>query len=270
VNPGDDVPAPLRSEVRHLGALLGRVIEESDGPDVLAEVERLRHATIALRREPSEEHRQRALELARSMAPDRAERVARAFTVYFQLVNLAEERHRIRALSETGRGDDPVPDSVAEAIAAIRNELGEDGLRSAIDALEISPVLTAHPTEARRRAVVETLWRIAAHLERLDDPRLSRTERIEIDRRLLEEITTLWHTDPLRAHAPDPLDEVRAAMALFDETIFEAVPTLYREVDEALEREGGSGARAPIVRPFLRWAAGSARIATATRTSPPR
>jgi phosphoenolpyruvate carboxylase len=225
-----------------------------------------------VRREPSDDHRRRAIELAGSMEPGRAERVARAFTVYFQLVNLAEERHRIRALSESGRGDDPVPDSVAEAIEAIRDELGDDELRRAIGSLEISPVLTAHPTEARRRAVVETLWRIAAHLERLDDPRLSRAETAEIDRRLLEEITALWRTDPLRAHAPDPLDEVRAAMALFDETIFVTVPTLYREVDEALgeggtggarsERAGASvrppggrasGARPPVVRPFLRW-----------------
>jgi phosphoenolpyruvate carboxylase len=247
----DEVPAPLRREVRHLGALLGRVIEEAEGADLLAEVERLRHATIAQRREPGEDHRRRALELARAMEPDRAERVARAFTVYFQLVNLAEERHRIRALSQSGRGDDPVPESVAEAIRAIRDELGEAELRRAIEGLEISPVLTAHPTEARRRAVVETLWRIAALLERFDDPRQSRAETAEVDRRLLEEITALWHTDPLRAHAPDPLDEVRAAMALFDETIFPAVPTVYREVDEGLGPDGG--ARPPLVHSFLRW-----------------
>src|SRR5919106_5388091 len=248
----DDVPAPLRREVKHLGALLGRVIEEAEGPELFADVERLRRATIAHRREPTNERRHDVLELVEAMDAHRAERVARAFTIYFQLVNLAEEHHRVRALRQRGRGDDPVHDSLAAAVATVRERDGETTLLDLVGRLEISPVLTAHPTEARRRAVVEALWRISALLERLDDPRTSKADEAETDRRLLEEITTLWRTDPLRAHAPDPLDEVRAAMALFDQTLFVATPILYRELDGLLG-DGGSGERTPVVRPFVRW-----------------
>src|ERR671910_1615006 len=248
----DDVPAPLRREVKHLCALLGRVIEEAEGPELFADVERLRRATIAHRREPTNERRHDVLGLVKAMDAHRAERVARAFTIYFQLVNLAEEHHRVRALRQRGRGDDPVHDSLAAAIATVRERDGETTLLDLVGRLEISPVLTAHPTEARRRAVVEALWRISALLERLDDPRTSKADEAETDRRLLEEITTLWRTDPLRAHAPDPLDEVRAAMALFDQTLFVATPILYRELDGLLG-DGGSGERTPVVRPFVRW-----------------
>jgi phosphoenolpyruvate carboxylase len=248
----DDVPAPLRREVKHLGALLGRVIEEAEGPELFADVERLRGATIAHRREPTNERRHDVLALVEAMDAHRAERVARAFTIYFQLVNLAEEHHRVRALRQRGRGDDPVHDSLAAAVATVRERDGETTLLDLVSRLEISPVLTAHPTEARRRAVVEALWRISALLERLDDPRTSKAGEAETDRRLLEEITTLWRTDPLRAHAPDPLDEVRAALALFDQTLFVATPILYRELDGLLG-DGGSGERAPVVRPFVRW-----------------
>src|ERR671919_207405 len=248
----DDVPAPLRREVKHLGALLGRVIEEAEGPELFTDVERLRRATIAHRREPTNERRHDVLEPVEAMDAHRAERVARAFTIYFQLVNLAEEHHRVRALRQRGRGDDPVHDSLAAAVATVRERDGETTLLDLVGRLEISPVLTAHPTEARRRAVVEALWRISALLERLDDPRTSKADEAETDRRLLEEITTLWRTDPLRAHAPDPLDEVRAAMALFDQTLFVATPILYRELDGLLG-DGGSGERTPVVRPFVRW-----------------
>src|SRR5918995_1087654 len=248
----DDVPAPLRREVKHLGALLGRVIEEAEGRELFADVERLRRATIAHRREPTNKRRHDVLELVKAMDAHRAERVARAFTIYFQLVNLAEEHHRVRALRQRGRGDDPVHDSLAAAVAIVREHDGKTTLLDLVGRLEISPVLTAHPTEARRRAVVEALWRISALLERLDDPRTSKADEAETDRRLLEEITTLWRTDPLRAHAPDPLDEVRAAMALFDQTLFVATPILYRELDGLLG-DGGSGERTPVVRPLVRW-----------------
>ncbi|MGH2590657.1 MAG: phosphoenolpyruvate carboxylase, partial [Actinomycetota bacterium] len=139
----DDVPAPLRREVKHLGALLGRVIEEAEGAELLAEVERLRRATIAHRREPTATRRTSVLELVDALDLERAERVARAFTIYFQLVNLAEEHHRVRALRERGRGGEPVDDSVAAAIKTIRERDGEATLTENLERLEISPVLTA-------------------------------------------------------------------------------------------------------------------------------
>jgi phosphoenolpyruvate carboxylase len=243
-----DIPAPLRREVRLLSTLLGRVIAESGGAELLADVERLRRATIAFRGVPNERRRDAVVAMVEGLDLDRAERVARAFAVYFQLVNLAEEHHRIRALRERAHRGEPISHSLAETIA----RFGSADLETALDGLRITAVLTAHPTEARRRSVVETLRRIAAQLERLDEARPTPDERSDIERRLCEEITALWNTDQLRRHKPEPLDEVRAAMWLFDESIFALVPRFYRELDRALSPDD-VGTRPPPFRPFLSW-----------------
>ena len=248
----DDVPAALRREVRVLSTILGQVVEEAGGPELLRDVERLRRATIALRREPTPERRDHVLAIVDDFTPDRAEQVARAFTVYFQLVNLAEEHHRVRTLRERGRDEEFVADSLAAAIEHGRATLGDDELAELVDRLEITPVLTAHPTEARRRAIVETLWRIGDLLDRLDDPRLFPDETADAGRRLREEVTSLWRTDPLRMMRPEPLDEVRAGMALFDQTIFRALPMFCRELDRELAP--GTGERPPaFAAPPVRW-----------------
>ena len=246
------VPAALRREVRLLGGILGEILREHGGPGLLRDVERLRRATIALRAEPTDARRRAVERIVAGFPPERAEEVARAFTVYFQLVNLAEEHHRVRALREAGRGPRPVPESAAEAVRTVRAREGRAGLGRLLGRLEVTLVLTAHPTEARRRSVVEALWRIAAQLERLDDPRLSRSEEADVHRRLREEVAALFAIDQLRPARPTPLDEVRAVMALFDQTLFRVVPALYRELDTAL-RPGDAGARPPLVPAFLRY-----------------
>jgi len=164
---------------------------------------------------------------------DRAESVARAFTVYFQLVNLAEERHRVRILRERSHSARPVAESLAATVAELTPELGENGLADLLARLEVQPVLTAHPTEARRRAVVDALRRIAAVMDRLDDNRLTGAELAEAERQLGEQLTILWRTAQLRRQRPTPLDEVRSVMSLFDETLFRLAPALYRELERA-------------------------------------
>jgi len=238
------VPTELRQDVRLLTTVLGEAIAASGGPELLELVESLRQGTIALRTRPSRARRQRVVELVASLDLPRAEQVIRAFTCYFQLVNLAEERQRIRVLRARTRAARPLEGSVA----ALRGEATPDAFAD----LRIRPVLTAHPTEAKRRAIVEVVWRIGGLLERLDDGRLGLPEAEEAMRHLREEITGLWLTDPVRHRRPEPLDEVRASLALFDETIFTTLPLIYREVDRALDPEG-SGARAPAFPAFLRW-----------------
>jgi phosphoenolpyruvate carboxylase len=245
------IPAPLRREVRLLSTVLGRVLEEAGGPELLSDVERLRRATIAFRGVPSDERRAAVVDLVEGFALGRAEQVARAFTVYFQLVNLAEEHQRIRALRDRARRGEGVPHSLAETVREVRERAGDETLSALLDRLEITAVLTAHPTEARRRSVVETLRRIADQLDRFDDARLTPEEGFDVERCLHEEITALWRTDQLRPAKPEPHDEVRAAMWLFDESIFALVPRFYRELDRALSPDAGT--HEPAFRPFLTW-----------------
>jgi phosphoenolpyruvate carboxylase len=245
------VPAPMRRDVRLLGDLLGEVLREAGGQELLDDVERLRHAVIAARRSADDTLWQIS-DMIESWTLERAEAVAHAFTVYFHLANLAEEHQRVRTLRERDTGERPVRESLAEAVAAIRAQHGASRVTALLEELRVHPVLTAHPTEARRRAVTEALRRIGGLLTSLDDGRLGASERAEIRRRLREEIDLLWRTSALRAAAMQPLDEVRAAMTAFDETLFRVVPALYRSLDRALTGPA-SGRVASAAPPFIRY-----------------
>jgi phosphoenolpyruvate carboxylase len=246
------MPDDLRHDVRLLGELLGTVIAESGGPDLLADVERLRELTIRAYTEAGTEAFDQAEAFVDALSLDRAELVARAFTCYFHLVNLAEEFHRIRVLRE--REDDgaarPPEDSLAGAVATLRAELGEEETRRRIAALEFRPVLTAHPTEARRRAVAACIRRISDLVAQRDDPRATARVLADNRRELLSEIDTLWRTSPLRLDKPTPLDEVRTAMGVFDETLFTVLPKVYRAFDDLLS--DGVEPRPPLVPAFVR------------------
>jgi phosphoenolpyruvate carboxylase len=281
----------LALDVNLLGSLLGQVIAEQAGRDLLDLVEQVRKATIRLRREDDLGERAILAATLAGLDTERAEVVIRAFSLYFRLVNLAEERDRVRTARRRERSSsyDPDGESIAGAVAAIRGGPGGGGpragraakpdsaepvagavdgagdLRRLIDGLRITPVLTAHPTEARRRTLLLALRRVDGLLARLDDRDLPAADDRDVRRRLREEITLLWRTADLRAVAPSPLDEVRTAMAFFDETLFGAVPRLLRAADAALDeplpataaREAGdagsSGTRPPRVEAFLRW-----------------
>nr|MBA2719445.1 phosphoenolpyruvate carboxylase [Chloroflexota bacterium] len=133
--------------------------------------------------------------------------------------------------------------SLAAAVAWLRQRGDDDAaIGAAVDGLRIRPVLTAHPTEARRRTVLIALRRVDRLLARLADRDIVAADDRDTRRRLREEITLLWRTADLRASAVSPLDEVRTALAFFDETLFSVVPRIYRAADAALD--GGTDGRA--------------------------
>ena len=122
-----------------------------------------------------------------------------------------------------------VDESIASAIHGLTDEgVSEVEIARTVEQLSITPVLTAHPTEARRRTLLVALRRVYRLLEQLDDARLTPADDTDLRRRLREEISILWHTPPIRDIAPGPLDEVRTAMTFFDESLFVVTPRLYR------------------------------------------
>src|SRR2546430_2310831 len=247
------LPEPMRREVRLLGDILGEIIRDSGGPELLADVERLRHAVIAARGggwgggrgEPYDgvAAADEIATLVASWSVEQAEQVARAFAVYFHLANLAEEHQRIRNLRERDTGQAPVRESLAAAVAEISRDAGPEHLRELLASLRVHLVLTAHPTEARRRAVVAALRRISGLLDVLDDQRAAAADHAEARRELREQIDLLWRTSQLRVKAMDPIDEVRTVMTAFDETLFRVVPAVYRELDRALLVKGADPGR---------------------------
>jgi phosphoenolpyruvate carboxylase len=271
---------PLALEVRLLGSLLGQVIAEQAGRELLDLVERVRRTTIRLRRGDEPSLRADLVAELAALEPDRAEIVIRAFSLYFRLVNLAEERELVRTARRSERertGATGAPDASLAAAAdwLRRSGASEADVAAAFAGLRITPVLTAHPTEARRRTVLIALRRVDRLLDALADRDISPDEDRDTRRRLRQEITLLWRTADLRATAVSPLDEVRTALAFFDETLFRVVPRLYREADAALDPVTGAGRRSdrrrttagegeatdagrtgtrrPLAMPFLRW-----------------
>src|SRR6218665_414720 len=237
---GRGIPEAMRSDVRMLGALLGQVLREAGGDGLFDDVERLRLATIQAYDQETPDAFDRAAAIAESFTVERADEVARAFTCYFHLVNLAEEHQRVRVLRERAGQPGPstgsrtqraVADTVATADAQLKEEVGDDEARRRLEGLRFQPVFTAHPTEARRRAVSSSIRRLSELLTQHDAASDGGSEQHRARRRMLEEIDTLWRTAPLRAQKPTPTDEVRTVMSVFDETLFTTVPHVYRRID---------------------------------------
>jgi phosphoenolpyruvate carboxylase len=229
----------LSADIHLLGDLLGKVIRRQAGVDVFDLEERFR-ALSKVRRQDEEsvaEVTLRILELADSLSTDEIQEVARAFTVYFQLINVAEDHHRARVLRQRTRAKFPEP--IQESIQAAINYLRQAGVDDTemgqiLERLHIEPVFTAHPTEAKRRTLISKLRRIAEGLHRHDTQDLLPAEEERIKQELLSEITILWLTAQSRVSKPLVTDEVKTGLHYFETTLWEVVSRVYRQMEEAI------------------------------------
>ncbi|MCP3137327.1 phosphoenolpyruvate carboxylase [Pyxidicoccus xibeiensis] len=236
---------PLRRDVRLLGRLLGEVLVEQEGQVLFDLEEEVRRLAIQRRRGPVAGRRASAGELAevlKLLPLERAEPVVRAFSVYFQLVNLAEQHHRIRrarlhASTATAR---PQRGSLEATMLALKAEgVPAARVREALHAMRVTLTLTAHPTQAVRRTLLEKLYRMAGLLEERDRCALTPRESAENLASLREEITTLWQTDELRRERPTVGDEVKNALWYVEEVLAEQLSQVPELLDWAFERAYG-------------------------------
>jgi phosphoenolpyruvate carboxylase len=237
----DDPHKPLRDDVRLLGELLGETLRTVEGEGLFATVERVRASAKQARADGSDDFQELADELAR-MPVEAALPVARAFAHFLHLANIAEQHHRIRRRRayERDRSAPPQRGSCAEAFPRFL-ALGKsaDALYEAVSALRIELVVTAHPTEIARRTLVQKYNRIASALAEQDRDDLTQAEREGVQSALLREIAAAWGTSEVREHQPTPLDEVRAGLVLFEESLWDAVPRYLRGLDRALQATTG-------------------------------
>ena len=241
---GADSSAPLRDDVRLLGAILGRVLVEQEGAWLLDLVESIRGATRAARRAgPADVDATLA-----AVEPDAQALVLRAFAVYFQLANLAEQHHRLRRRREDAHDGRILHDSLDAAFAEL-GDLPADELAARASATSIQLVLTAHPTETTRRSVLLAHIRIQEQLVVLDDPRVSPAERTQAEERIAEEVTLLWQTDEVRHDRLRISDEIRHALWFFEHSLLDAATELLR-----VWRERLPGAPPPLA--FGTWVGG--------------
>jgi phosphoenolpyruvate carboxylase len=259
----EDAFARLRGDVDFLASALGSVLQELEGEELFDLVERVRLLTKTLRSEPAREDLKRELtELLAGLSLADAERVLRAFTVYFQLINLAEEIHRVRVnrLRE-GRSTPETPrrESVAAAVKVLKDSgWSQSEVRSFIERLDIQLTMTAHPTEVKRYTIRLKLERIASAMRRLSEHALSPRQRRALVDEIYAEITTLWQTRELFSAKPTVLDEVKSALYYFRRSLLSAVPQLMLDMEGALEAYFGvppAEPLPPVIR-FRSWIGG--------------
>jgi phosphoenolpyruvate carboxylase len=229
----------LRRDVRFLGNILGEVLVHQGGRELLDIVERIREQSKALRAGFLPELFEQFKSTVNGLSPEIRHQVIRAFAIYFQLVNIAEQNHRIRRKRdyEVSAGETVQRGSIESAIKEL-SELGLDvaAVQEIMKAISLELVITAHPTEATRRVVLDVHKRIADDMMHLDNPTLTHRERGKLKEKLLNEVLILWQTDELRDRKPTVIDEVRNGLYFFDETLFEAIPSVYEELERCLTK----------------------------------
>lgn len=265
--------APLRRDVRSLGIVLGRVLREQEGDALYAAVEELRALLIRSRggeegesepAPPSSSHAgiTRAAEIVSALDVAQAYRLTKAFSIYFELTNLAETAHRARRRRAGALHDDqpPQPGTFRGTLLRLREAgLGEDEILARLAEVCIIPVFTAHPTEVSRRTVLFKRARIARALARLDRLPLTDSEAARQEDAIAAEVTALWQTDEVRRSRPSVRDEVQMGLDYYRRVLIDTVPGLYEELADAFGSALGdapSPAELPQVVRFGSWIGG--------------
>ena len=249
----------LSDDIYLLGDLLGEVIQSQAGSDAFALEEHVR----ALGKEFRSGNDTAALALAkvvRGTSIPQAEMLIRAFTNYFQLVNLCEDNERVRRVRVRERKNAPAPrrGSIREAVAILKERgVTADAFQEMLGQARISLVLTAHPTEARRRTTIDKQARIFRVLRDLDERGALPVELARAQTRLGSTIAELWGSNEVRAVQPTVIDELQAGLIHFRSTIVQTIPLIYRDLEEAIEESyPGAGILVPSVLRFGTWVGG--------------
>ena len=231
-----DPHKPLREDVRLLGELLGSVLRSHEGQALYDQVERVRALAKGARGGREGDFTALADELSR-LPVDAALPLSRAFAHFLNLAHIAEQHHRERRrrAHQADPAGRPQRGSCEDSFVRLVDAgIGRERLHDAVCSLQIELVLTAHPTEISRRTLVQKHNRIASALDRRDRPDLTRPEHDEVVATLLREVMSAWGTEEVRPERPSVLDEVRAGLVVFEQSLWHAVPRYLREVDRAL------------------------------------
>ncbi len=242
---------PLRAEVRFLASMLGRVLIEQEGKSFFELVESIRQSAHELRSRYSPALEKKFFARIRSLDLDKLTRVMRAFTVYFQLTNLAEDKHRIRRKRDYENQGNIQPGSFEDILQRIvRAKVPAAQFENLMKELSIELVLTAHPTDAQRRSVFEKIFELERLLFNQEFRILTPRERQAIEDRIYGQITLLWQTDELRRRRQTVLDEVDNGLFYLDEVLFDILPA---SIERFYELAGRAYKKKMTPRPFMRF-----------------
>jgi len=250
---GTGISRELSEQINLLGEMLGQVIRDEAGERIFALVEELRLLCKSASAQGNPALLDRAAEIVHRLELEDMVWVLRAFTAFFHLANQAEQHEIVRINRERGRetgGEAPRPESIEAALRQLRGDgRSPDEMQDLLNRLDIGPTLTAHPTEARRRSILDKQRRISALMSALrSNPTASEAEDA-LDE-MYAQISLLFATDEVRSERPTVEDEVEQGIYFLLDTIWEMVPWIHRDLRRGVKRNFGEGLE---IGPFLHY-----------------
>jgi len=231
--------ARLRTDIRLLGRILGDTVRDQEGDEVFDLVERIRQTSIRFHRDEDKLARRELETILDSMSTADTVRIVRAFSYFSHLANIAEDQNNIRQMRGRGPGG-PRPSALTQTLSHAKTAgFSAAELRGFFRDALVSPVLTAHPTEVRRKSTMDREMEIAALLDRRERMQLTPEEAEASDEQLRRAVLTLWQTNLLRRTKLTVLDEVANGLSFYDYTFLHEVPRLHCTLEDRLNQEEG-------------------------------
>jgi len=245
-SPGKD--APLLDDIRLLGRLLGDTVRLQHGQDTFDTVESIRQTSVRYHREEDVPAKKELEEILNGLDAVQAVDVVRAFSLFSHLANIAEDQHHIRRTRSHDRaGDKPRQGTMANALTrATDNGLGADEIRAFFNAAQVRPVLTAHPTEVRRKSTMRQEFTVADLLRQRGQSDITPAEYEETEIALRRTVLALWQTGMLRTSRLNVLDEVNNGLTYYDYSFFSELPKIYRAIENRLDDISGTDDGQPL------------------------
>jgi phosphoenolpyruvate carboxylase len=242
----------LRNDIRLLGRILGDTVRDQEGADVFDLVERIRQTSIRFHRDNDKPARRELELILDSMSTSQTVRIVRAFSYFSHLANIAEDQNNIRQMrTRLKAGETPRPGTLALTLSHARSAgFSAADLRKFFASAQVGPVLTAHPTEVRRKSTIDREMEIAALLDRRERVQLTPEEVEASDEQLRRAVLTLWQTNLLRRTKLTVLDEVANGLSFYDYTFLHEVPRLHCMIEDRLNE--GEGAAQGELASFLK------------------
>jgi phosphoenolpyruvate carboxylase len=251
----------IARDVRLLGNALGTILKEQRGNDLFDLVERIRSLSKLMREDGRSQELDSELDnIVNKLDLETARRILKSFTTYFQLVNLAEQKEIVRVNRQRAydAGTEPRRESIRDAVRFLKiNGVSDEQMLELIRNLSVNLIFTAHPTESRRRSILEKLHRLSGWLSELDRPLLSNREKANLQSEIVAETEILWQTDEVRQRRLTVIDEAFNALFYFDTTLFDVTPKIYEDLTAALsENYPGVIFEIPVFLQFGSWIGG--------------
>ncbi len=250
----DKKDEPLRRDVHYLGEVIGKLLREQGGRKLYDRVESARQLAIE-RRESGSNVESKLLKLLSGLDPVDAREVIRAYSVYFELVNIAEKVHRIRRRREYLRdANEAQPLGLEAALLNLKEQgIGRDDVLTLLNATEIMPVFTAHPTEPTRRTILRKEQNIVRLLVALLDTGITPQEKTAYLANIRTEITTIWQTEENPAEGMSVADELEHVLFFMTDVLYRCMPPLYENIEGALAATYGPTVQPPEIDTLIRF-----------------